>query len=59
LTITNDYKVEVSRKIKEEFSNGREYYQFHGKELSFLPYREIDKPNSKYIEWHNNYIYKG
>jgi putative restriction endonuclease len=28
LTITQDYKIEVSRKIKEEFQNGKEYYKF-------------------------------
>src|SRR5690606_4188260 len=30
LTITTDHKVLVSRRIKEEFENGREYYRFHG-----------------------------
>lgn len=59
LTITNDHKIEVSSRIKEEFQNGKEYYQFHGKDLMFLPSREIDKPNAKYIDWHNTNIYKG
>jgi hypothetical protein len=34
--------------------NGKEYYQYHGKELSFLPTRNIDKPNERYIDWHNS-----
>jgi len=59
LTITNDLKIEVSQRIKEEFQNGKEYYQYHGKELLYLPKREIDKPNEKYIDWHNNKIYRG
>jgi len=59
LTITNDLKVEVSSRIKEEFQNGKEYYQYHGKDLLFLPNREIDKPNEKYIDWHNSNIYRG
>lgn len=59
LTITNDLKVEVSPRIKEEFQNGKEYYQYHGKELLFLPSRDIDKPNEKYIDWHNSNIYCG
>lgn len=59
LTITNDLKVEVSSRIKEEFQNGKEYYQYHGKDLLFLPDREIDKPHEKYIDWHNSNIYKG
>ena len=59
LTITNNHNIEISSRIKEEFQNGKEYYQYHGKELLFLPNREIDKPNEKYIDWHNSYIYKG
>ncbi len=51
---TKDYRVEVSKRIKEEFQNGKEYYQYHGKELSYLPSRAFDRPNEKYIEWHND-----
>jgi len=58
ITITKDYKVEVSKKIKEEFQNGKEYYQYHGKALAYLPTREFDRPNEKYIQWHND-IFKG
>lgn len=59
LTITNNLKVEISSRIKEEFQNGKEYYQYHGKDLLFIPNREIDKPNEKYIDWHNSNIYRG
>jgi putative restriction endonuclease len=59
LTITKDYKVEVSKRIKEEFENGREYYQYHGKNLLYLPNRELDKPSPKYIEWHNERVVRG
>jgi len=58
VTITTDLKVEVSKKIKEEFENGREYYKFHGNGLFNLPRREINKPDKKFIEWHNS-IFKG
>ncbi len=54
ITISKDYKIEVSRKIKEEFENGKEYYQYHGKQLLHLPIRDFDKPALPYIEWHNN-----
>lgn len=59
LTVTADYKIEVSSRIKAEFENGREYYRFHGKNLQFLPVKDIEKPNSQYIDWHNQNIYKG
>ncbi|HEY6978139.1 MAG TPA: HNH endonuclease, partial [Chitinophagaceae bacterium] len=58
ITITKDYKVEVSKAIKEEFENGKEYYKYHGGNLLYLPSKDIDKPNEKFIEWHNS-IYKG
>ncbi|MGZ3836205.1 MAG: HNH endonuclease, partial [Mucilaginibacter sp.] len=59
LTITTDLRVEVSNRIKEEFLNGKEYYQYHGKSLTTLPQKETDRPNAKYIEWHNSNIFKG
>ena len=59
LTITSDFKVEVSSRIRQEFENGKEYYQFHGKELLYLPTRSADRPNEKYVDWHNNNVYKG
>lgn len=59
ITITNDLKVEVSKRIKEEYENGREYYQYHGKSLVILPQRELDRPSENYINWHNANIYQG
>jgi len=58
LTITTDLKIEVSNRIKEEFLNGREYYQYHGKDLAITPQKINERPDSKYIEWHNNNIFK-
>ncbi len=59
LTITKDLKVEVSNRIKEEFLNGKEYYQYHGKDLINIPQRLNDRPNAQYIEWHNSNVFKG
>ncbi len=59
LTVTKDYRVEVSRRIKEEFENGKEYYRFHGKSLLILPEQLADQPEQQYIEWHNNHVYAG
>ena len=58
LTITNDYRIEVSRRIKEEFENGREYYKYHGNNLITLPSRLFDKPSQKFIDWHNQNVFK-
>ncbi|MBC7382672.1 MAG: HNH endonuclease [Bacteroidia bacterium] len=59
LTITNNFKIEISSRIKEEYQNGKEYYKYHGSDLLILPNREIDKPNESFIDWHNTNIYKG
>ena len=59
ITVTTNLKVEVSGRIKEEFENGREYYRFHGNEILNLPSRLIDRPERRFIEWHNQNVYKG
>lgn len=59
ITVTADLKVEVSKRIKEEFQNGKEYYRFHGGELFNQPLRIMDKPDVRFVEWHNEKVYRG
>ncbi len=59
LTITNDHKTEVSKRIKEEYENGKEYYQFHGKSLLYLPQEINNRPGREFIQWHNEKVFKG
>lgn len=56
LTITSDFHVEVSKRIKKEYENGREYYAMHGKNLT-LPSNSKYLPSREYIEWHNEKVY--
>ena len=58
LTVTPEYKIEVSRKIKEEFNNGKHYYAFHGKEFYALPKLITDRPSLDFIRWHNENVFK-
>jgi putative restriction endonuclease len=58
VTITPDYRFEVSRRIKEEFENGRDYYAMHGKTL-YLPKDQKIRPAHEFIEWHNEKVFKG
>lgn len=53
LTVTPDYHVEVSARIKEEYKNGREYYAHHGQHLLVLPELTEDQPSKEFLEWHN------
>jgi putative restriction endonuclease len=57
MTITEDLRVEVSGRIKEEFENGRDYYVFQGQPLVTLPSREREQPSSEFIHWHNQNVF--
>ena len=59
ITVSPEYKIEVSRRIKEEFNNGKHYYAFHGKELYALPKIIEDRPSLDFIRWHNENIFRG
>jgi len=58
VTILADHHFEVSKRIKEEFENGRDYYAMHGK-LLHLPKEKRFQPTSDYISWHNENVFRG
>jgi putative restriction endonuclease len=58
ITVTPEYRIEVSRRLKEEFKNGRSYYPFHGKALNHLPVFFEDRPQEKLLIWHNEKVFK-
>jgi putative restriction endonuclease len=58
LTVTPEYRVEVSRRIREEFENGKEYYALHGSPISLPPKQEL-WPALEYLRWHNETKYLG
>jgi putative restriction endonuclease len=57
LTVTPDYRVEVSRRLKDEFDNGKEYYAMHGRTI-LLPDAPSFRPSSEQLIWHNEHIYR-
>jgi putative restriction endonuclease len=58
VTVTPKFKFEVSRRIKEEFENGREYYALHGREVK-IPNKPERRPNAAALRWHNEAKYLG
>jgi putative restriction endonuclease len=58
MTVTPQLTLEVSKRLREDYANGRTYYPLHGRPLR-QPLREADRPTSAYLEWHNNSIYLG
>jgi len=59
VTVTPERRIEVSRRIREEFENGRDYYRFHGERLTVEPENPAEKPDLGYLEWHNQHLYRG
>jgi putative restriction endonuclease len=59
LTVTEDLRIEVSRRIKEEYENGREYYQYRGKPLVIVPSGADERPSREFLRWHNDQKYLG
>lgn len=59
LTITDDYHVEVSQRIREDFGNGRDYYKHHGSSLVSFPNELWRVPSKENLHWHNNNVYLG
>jgi len=58
VTISPDYRFEVSRRIRQEFENGRDYYAMHGRSLH-VPMQERLRPAHEFITWHNENIFRG
>jgi len=59
LSVTPRLHVVVSRKIKEEYENGRDYYALDGKALAVMPVVAKDQPSGQFLQWHNENVYLG
>lgn len=58
VTVTPDLRFAVSRRIREEFENGRHYYALDGR--SIPPPRDTQHwPDPAALAWHNDYKFKG
>jgi putative restriction endonuclease len=58
VTISPDYRLEVSRRIKAEYENGRDYYAMHGRPLHLPPQAKL-RPSHDFITWHNENVFRG
>lgn len=58
VTVTPKLQFEVSRRIKEEFENGRAYYALHGQSVS-APSKSNCRPDEAALSWHNDNRYLG
>jgi hypothetical protein len=57
VTITPEYRLEVSPRLKEDYRNGRSYYPLHGPQCRF-PTAAADAPSVDFLRWHNERVYR-
>jgi putative restriction endonuclease len=58
VTVTPDLRFEVSRRIREEFNNGKHYYALQGQKI-FVPDNVGQRPDPGALNWHNEHCFKG
>ena len=58
VTVTPDLYFEVSRRIREEFDNGKHYYALHGQRI-IVPDCVGQRPDPDALSWHNDHCFKG
>lgn len=59
ITIDKDYRIDVSKRLHEDYGNGKDYYKYHGQKLLILPEKTIQLPSKEYLEWHNENVFLG
>ena len=58
MTVTPDYRIEVSRKLNEEYGNGKLYYGYHGLVVPNLPGLTEERPSRENLRWHNEHVFR-
>ena len=56
LTVTPDLRLEVSRRLKEEFDNGKAYYEMAGRRI-VVPANPHWQPSRGALEWHAEHVF--
>ena len=58
ITVTSDYQLEVSGRIREDWHNGEHYYRMHGHEVR-VPQGPDLQPVAEFLGWYNEECYRG
>jgi putative restriction endonuclease len=57
VTVGPDLTVHGSRRIHDEFENGRHYYALQGRQIR-PPARGNPPPAREYLEWHTDTVFR-
>jgi putative restriction endonuclease len=52
ITVTPEYRVEASQRMREDFNDGENYLRLHGSEVR-VPRRAEERPSAEALTWHN------
>jgi putative restriction endonuclease len=58
VTVTPDMRFRVSRRIHDEFANGREYYALDDREIR-RPLTPSMAPSPEFLRWHSETVFRG
>ena len=58
VTVTPKRRFIVSRRLRDDYENGRVYYDLHGKELTVVPKDPGNLPSATALEWHANNVFR-
>jgi putative restriction endonuclease len=56
VTVTPEYRFRVSKRLRQDFSNGRSYFPFDNA-LIRLPASPVDRPDREVLEWHQRTVF--
>ena len=57
VTVTPDRRFVVSRRLADEWENGKAYYAMEGREIA-VPARVADRPDPELLRWHNEQVFE-
>jgi putative restriction endonuclease len=58
ITVTPNYRVKTSRRMRHDFNDGENYLKLDGNSL-VLPGRTDDRPDPEFLRWHNDTRFRG
>lgn len=56
ITIDSDYRVDVSKRLHDDYGNDKDYYKYHGQKLMIIPEKIENRPSKEFLQWHNENI---
>lgn len=58
ITVTPDYHVEASSRMRDDFNDGENYLRLHGKKI-IVPEERALRPSPEALQWHNEKKFRG